>query len=699
MSTTVTPSRPAAQPRPTLARRRRWRGREDGSALFLAMMLLTLMAAALGVAQVWSSAVARRTGRSAAFLRAEAAAEAGQEIMFGRFVKWVTAKGGYTPNIVDAQTAGLPGNPAFPAITAVPTWPADSALRDYTYAFALVPVLPDDTVVTSTTDTRYLPSASSPARTGVAENSVLSPVARYVTKTATPLARTVPSRTLTYRATVTATPTVSTVNASFGPVTVTRYFQFNKVSPFSWLAFQNGRKNGGGGTVYSGPLYAATDINMRGVTFGDSVLYGQNYIDGTANNDGSGNTWTGGGVANQKHQVSVFSMIPDITANLAKDGTGTRVQSLESNLTPDGTGSKPADYFSTRELIEPPSNPANDTTPATVKDKRIFSQADARVKIASTTTKVGGVNVVTVSKKVVDAQGNTVTAPWATALLTAFNVKTTTDPNPFYDRSRSTSAPVQVTDINVGKLKEIERSYPTNFPTGIIYAWDATNLDAGGTRTDSSTLTGMRVWNAGELPDKGFTFGTNDPAYLRGDFNTGTRLVNDTNPEGGATNLAVKPDSSNINTVGRGMSTTTADQRIVAGYEVKPGAVFGDSVTELTNNFKDVNSKSNNMTGSSTTYNLVEGWSTMNENERRSDDTYLDDDSKANPIWIEDWGQCRRTMSGEEMVLWHSRYNRVGGGGGGSGGWAGDISYDSDVSNIPLNWGSLSFNRERYLRK
>ncbi len=150
------------------------RHRQRGNALLLSMGLLILLAAGLETAQYLTSALAKRTDRNGQFLRTEAAAEAGVETMFGRFTRWVTVNGASVPSDTDAQTPGIPGNAAFPAISAVPAFPADSALADYNYTFNIVPVLPDDSYVSDTTKSNYLPSITGP-RKNTADNSPTSP--------------------------------------------------------------------------------------------------------------------------------------------------------------------------------------------------------------------------------------------------------------------------------------------------------------------------------------------------------------------------------------------------------------------------------------------------------------------------------------------------------------------------------------------
>ena len=288
------------------------------------------------------------------------------------------------------------------------------------------------------------------------------------------------------------------------------------------------------------------------------------------------------------------------------------------------------------------------------------------------------------------------TNPWVTPFLAAFTVKPTTDAVPFYDRGRSSSVPVQVTDVNVGALKTVMNANPDVFATGIIYAWDSTGLNSDGSSGSARPMTGMRLWNAGQLPDTGLVFGTNDPGYLRGGFNDGSTLVTTTDPESAsAAGYLTKPATSNISVVDRN-TTSTADQRHTSDYTIKPAGLFADSICELSLNFKDATSKSGN-TACSNTINLVEGWTTMQADERRSDDTYLDPNGLANPLWVENWGAARREMQGEEMVLWHSRYNTANAQGNGS--WRGAITYNAAISNLPLNWGGLTFVRERYLRR
>jgi Tfp pilus assembly protein PilX len=654
---------------------------EQGSALVVVMILMLVMAASLAAVHSYTTAITRQTGNNTEVLRANAAAEAAIEAVAGRLMQWVTANSGYGPSIHDCATAGVPGNASFPAITSAVTFPSDSKLNDYTVSTPLVyPVLPDDTIITSTSDPKYLPDIAT--RINVSDNSLSSVARYYTTRSMTLNARNIPSRSTTYKITVTVTPKLTTLKSA-PALTLTRFLRCDKISPFSWCTYRNGTVGYANTNTYNGPLYVAINVWLGApTTFTDSILYG-----GTATNAGA--NFTGGGYTAQVKQTSLLSLIPNLTGNMAVNSSGTRLASYEANTTIGGAAnsstSAPSDDFSSRELIEVPTNPANDTSPPVIKNSRIYNQADVRIQV--TVTKPGSTKVVT--KNVVNVDGSIVSAssnPWVTPLLAAVNVNTTAagTSGAFIDRSRSTSTSVQSTDVNVGALATVMNANPSVFPTGVVYIWDSSTSSV-------APLQGVRVWNAGVLPNTGLVVGTDEPIYMKGDFNTGATL-----PNGATINTPpnVLPYSSNGMAVNN--NTTTEAQRTVSGYTIKPAGLFGDSMTELSNAWTDTNS-ANTTQASNTTYNLVEGWTTMSANELRSDDTYLDAASRANPLWLENWANTRRTMSGEEFCVWHSKYgtstNEFF-----NGGWSGDISFDAKATALPLNWGTVNFVRDRASR-
>jgi len=653
-----------------------------GGALPIVIILIFVMSVALMAVHSLTDNVGRVTAADDEYLRANAAAGAAVDVVVGRLIQWINANSGYGPSIGDCATVGVPGNSTFPAISGAINFPSGSRLSDYTVSTPVVdPVLPDDTIVTSSGSPGYLPNAAQ--RFNVSDNSPTCVDRYYFTHSASAYAANVPCRSITYKIMVTVTPKVATVNSP-NAITLTRYLRMDKVSPFAWCTYRNGSVVYGSTTSYTGPLYVGRNVSFYApTTFADSILYGLSSVNYGAN-------FTNGGYAAQVKQTSTPNLIPNLVGSLAVDSNGNRQASFQTNTTiaaaANSNTADPADMFSTREVIETPSNPANDTTPAVFKNARIYNQADARIQVYVTT--VGAVK--TVTKQVVNVDGSVIspsTAPWVAPLLAAVNVKTTSagSPNAFMDDERSTTQSVQSTDIDVGALAAVMNAYPLVFPTGIIYAWDSTTAA-------TTPLTGVRVWDAGVLPDVGLELGSDDPIYIRGDFNTGATL-----PAGATVNTypSVLPYSSYGMPVNS--NPTTESQREVPGYTIEPAGLFGDSITELSNSWSDAKSASTQY-ASNTTINLVEAWTTMSANELLPDDTYVDAASRANPLWLEWWGGARRTMSGEEMVVWHSKYgdhtteNY-------DGGWLGDVSYDAKASALKLNWGTAMFVRDRVTRQ
>ncbi len=657
---------------------------EKGGALVVVIILLFVMSVALLAIHSYTDGVGRETGRTAQYLRASAAAGAAADIVIGRLIQWVGHNSGYTPSIQDCATAGVPGNSSFPAITGAITFPSGSKLSDYTVSTPIVyPVLPDDTVVTNTSSAEYLTNVSQ--RTNVSDNSPNSVARFYFTHSATENAKNALSRSMTYQITVTVTPKVASLESS-KPVTIQRYLRIDKVNPFAWCTYRNGNVVYANTNSYSGPLYVAENVSFYNpTTFTDDVLYGVSSANYGAN-------FVDGGYASQVKQTSLLSLIPNLASSMAVNSSGNRIASYETDTVngdaSNSTTADPADMFSTREVVEPPTNPANDVTPTAFQNARIYNQADVRIQVSVATSgskKIVTKNVVNVNGTVVSAASN----PWVTPLLAAVNVNTAAagSAGAFVDRTRSTSQSVQSTDIDVGAMATVMNANPSVFPTGIIYVWDSTAANGGG-----SPLTGVRVWDAGVLPSVGLELGTDDPIYIKGDFNTGATL-----PAGATVNSYpnVLPYSSDGMPANN--NPTTEAQRTVPGYTIEPAGLFGDSITELSNSWTDANSM-NTEYASGTTINLVEGWTTMSANELRQDDTYLDPESRANPVWVEDWSGARRTMSGEEFVVWHSKYGDNTNEAGGGGGWLGDISYDTKATALKLNWGGLVFVRDRVAR-
>ena len=424
-------------------------------------------------------------------------------------------------------------------------------------------------------------------------------------------------------------------------------------------------------------------------------------------------------------QVSKIEVIPDITDTIAHNSDGSRSASAE-------TAAATADDFSRREIIEPPANiAAGDTAPSQISQRRIYSQADTRIGVtvgtksitllgktisysAATATfyntdgsvlaQYQGIPTSATATSWTMTQGNSVTNALQTSIVNALNINLVTSNAPFYDSSRTydTAAnysgqagqptasnygnAIESVDVNVGTLTTLINANASAFPSGVLYVWDD---GADGQKN------GVRLWNGGTLPNEGLTIGSTNPVYIKGDYNTGTTLANpsDINSATVASSLPA------ADTVGwYGGNSTSESQRLATGYTQKPAGVFGDSVTTLSQNWRDASSQSTQY-AASTTYNAVMGFGSGDSNSLLSDDSFST--GKYSFVQsLEMWDNARWSQGGEQMSLYHSIYNRhrsppswL------NGGWAViDPNFDAVTARVPLQWGYLVFNRGRYLR-
>ena len=193
---------------------------------------------------------------------------------------------------------------------------------------------------------------------------------------------------LTYRARLTISPT-STSTLRPNPITVTRYFQSSQVSPFSYNIFTEGSfedYDWGQSFDSEASIYASVQVKMdhKGTIINGPVRYGGSFVDPDGNVNGTSDLVfqdpnTGATVdpysSGLLRQVSKIEVVPDIVDVIAHNSDGTRSASAE-------TAPATADDFSRREIIEPPANLSGDTAPDQVAQRRIYTQADLRLKVS-----------------------------------------------------------------------------------------------------------------------------------------------------------------------------------------------------------------------------------------------------------------------------------------------------------------------------
>ena len=216
---------------------------------------------------------------------------------------------------------------------------------------------------------------------------------------------------------------------------------------------------------------------------------------------------------------------------------------------------------SMREIIEPPN--LSYTDPPEISKRRAYNKAGIVFEINGTT-----VNITT-------KNGTTLSSTTINNLKTAFTGKVT-----HYDQREGKN--VDVAKINVSKITTELNAVSSGF-NGLLYIQDITTVNT----SDPEPKT-IRLENGGVLPNKGLTVASQNPVYIKGDYNTGTTTT---------------PTNVPANSTGNPNNT---DSPVVSGYTRKPAAVLADAVMFLSNSWNDAYASSSlsSRPASNTTYNL-----------------------------------------------------------------------------------------------
>ena len=715
--------------------RLRSRHRSDAaSALLVSLMLIALLCAVAGAAFYLSDETNRRTARQNRFSSVEVAGDAAQDVVYGRFVRSVNAHTGLTPSITDAATVGTPANATFPAITGAISFSSIPSLSAYTVSnITLTPLLPDGTAGTD------YPSWTTWASNRAAYNAVAN---KYVINIPDLYSPGTFAQATAYKASLTITPTATGLLAPSSPQQVVRYFQSSQVSPFSYNTFTEGTFEDfdwGQGYDEETNIYAAQNIKLDhkgtivdGAMRYGGAFYGPSGVAGNTSNlvfeDPTTKATVDPYASGLLQQTSKIEVVPDLVDVIAHNSDGSRSASAEF-------ATATADDFSQREIIEPPSNlTTGDTAPDQIAQRRIFTQADQRVKVSTyanpygaTISKMYGLPptlatatfysasgaVQAIYNGVPSTSGSSGSTAWylasggtaaSAAVVNALNVNTVDSNTPFYDPSRrydssslgtgqpgqpassNYNAAIETVDVNVGALTPTINGNPSAFPAGIIYVWD----DGA-----SGQKNGVRLYNGGVLPDEGLTVGSTNPVYVKGDYNTGTVLSSSNNINATVTSQPY----ANTEGYNNGASESASD-RTVAGYTPKAAGIIGDTVTTLSQNWKDsLSANGTTQYAQSTTYNASMIFGSGDSNSLLADDTFSNSTYSCVQT-LEYWNNCRWSQGGNQMSLYHSLYNKhkappswI------SGGWlVVENDYSPSTTRLPLKWGYLVFSRGRYAR-
>ncbi len=287
----------------------------------------------------------------------------------------------------------------------------------------------------------------------------------------------------------------------------------------------------------------------------------------------------------------------------------------------------------THEIIERPvpvssSNPnmkSGSTDPVTYAAHRVYTNAGLRIFINRSSS--SPVSVYTPSSSNPE---NSVAAPAALTASIAAAITPDTSAGAIYD-FREVSK-INASTVDMSKLAPVLNSYASY--NGVVYITDVTDMDSNGETGDTDAI---RIKKGGVLPTNGLTLVSDGAVYVQGDYNTGTTYKADGTPN-------VQP----VSNTGGDTNTYT-----VPGYTAKPAAVMGDAVMILSNNWQDANSSKalSNRVATPTTFNaaLVTGQTLTTADAASGGAHNL-------PRFLEDWGGTNFTYHGSMVELYASKH-------------------------------------------
>lgn len=277
------------------------------------------------------------------------------------------------------------------------------------------------------------------------------------------------------------------------------------------------------GLVHTNSFAYMSGQSSASLTFQDDVSYVTGYSSTT--DPPYANMWSGY-VANAK----VNPIYPDGYSNQVHQVSRMEPLGNEPQSVLNTTDTNP-NNDSIRELIEPPVTGYTD--PAELSKRRLYNKAGLLVEINGSNVTVTGQN------------GTTVSAVQTTAIKGAIATKTT-----IYDQREGKN--VEVTNVDVSVLKTTLNAGVSGF-NNTVYIHDTTPLTAANSKPKT-----IRLVKGGELPDAGLTVVSQNPIYIQGDYNTGTTTSATAVPSNNGGN-ANNTDSPTVPTYTRKPSAVIGD--------------------------------------------------------------------------------------------------------------------------------------------
>lgn len=211
-----------------------------------------------------------------------------------------------------------------------------------------------------------------------------------------------------------------------------------------------------------------------------------------------------------------------------------------------------------RELIERP-DPNSPTNP-TLEEQRYYNQADVKVLVDGNDS--DGKPIV----KILNHDGKVLSSSDTGADLAIYNTfKNAVTVGDKIQDNREASE-VRLITLDMDKVNTAMQSSPTQGPlygrvNGVVYVSDGT--------ATASARRGVRLKNGGTMPPGGLTVVSDNPVYIQGDYNTGTKGT-------------LQPESN--------LANGDPTKNTVPGYQKQSSAVIGDAVMILSNAWTDANS-------------------------------------------------------------------------------------------------------------
>lgn len=445
---------------------------QSGSALIVALLVIFIIAGAIGAAMTLTTATVRSTDSSRDYSALREATEGALDFGYGIWTKTINSY--YSPATAAQLNAGLATKPSFSGFSYAST--SDGPLT----------VQPVD-------------AYGQPVASGTPPPSSVN-LDKYPGWT---------GKNFSYLASVRMTGTLpGNRNVTYG---AKRSINYAVVPLFQATAFFEGdlelyrtaTMTIGGLVHTNGTAYVSQPSNNV-LTFTGNLSYSTNYIDGQwkdsngVTRDAPPQAWNWSGYAPGASKTPTFSGNGGFNSQV--NGVD-RMEPLgtDSNAIVDTTDTNP-NNDSMRELIEPPNDAFPDPTP--IAERRLYNKAGIVIHMTTSISK--GQTVVTPT--ITAQNGTTLNNGQINNLQKALSQQT------FYDRREGKY--VDVTSLDVQKAKSVFDG-AKNF-NSILYI-DQTNTNG---TISTSNPQGIRLVNGNNLPKDGLTVASQNPVYIQGDYNT-----------------------------------------------------------------------------------------------------------------------------------------------------------------------------------